>query len=81
MSEEYRTVIVVVRQLRINSIMLTKPRSDGIVDRHDTDGWMSCPRSCLHGGDDLRIAKLQHDLPQELAIRMMAWKADELHLA
>jgi hypothetical protein len=80
MSDEYRTVIIVVRQLRTASIMLTRPNKDGTIDK-SADGWLMCPRSCIHGGDDLRLTRIQHGLPQEIALRMFVWKADELHLA
>lgn len=54
--------------------MLTKSKDD-------LEMWKSCPRSLLHGGDDLQLIKIQHALPREVTVRMFAWKADELSLA
>ena len=73
MSDQYRTVTFILQQLRTASIMLTHTADDKV--------WRSCPRSCLHGGDDLKLMRAQHDLPKEVTVRMFAWKADELSLA
>lgn len=73
MSEEYRTVTFILQKLNLASVMLTKKKDD--------PDWKSCPRSLLHGGDDLQLIKIQHALPREVTVRMMAWKADQLHLA
>lgn len=69
--EEYRTVTITLEQLRVMSLMVTVPKMQG---------WQSIPRSLIHGGDDFKLIRAQHNLPQEVTIRLMAWKADELHL-
>lgn len=74
MSDEYRIVTFTLLKLNVASIILTRHGKPG-------EKWESCPRSCLHGGDDLKLAKFQHSLPHEVTVRMFAWKADELHLA
>lgn len=76
MSDEYRTVTFILQQLRIDSIMLTPIPKDGKIQQ-----WVSCPRSLIHGGDDRKLLRIQHDLPKEVTVRMFEWKAEQLHLA
>lgn len=69
--DEYRTVTVVVEQLRVDSIMVSGK----------FDGWKPIARSLIHGGDNLKLLREQHSLPKEITLRIMEWKADELHLS
>lgn len=71
MSEEYRTVTVVLRAVRGRALIVEVPRQQGI---------KVIPRSLIHGGDDLRLDR-QTGLPVKTTFRVMRWKADELGLA
>lgn len=71
MSDEYRRVTFVLLKLNPASIKLS---------RGPGDAEQSCPRSLLHGGDDLGLIKKQHALPCEVTVRMFEWKARELKL-
>lgn len=70
--ENYVKVKVVLQQLRPFSIMLTKSRNHTL--------WQTCPRSCLHGGSDLILQRMQHECPADIEIKMLRWKARELGL-
>lgn len=70
--EEYRIVTVKLCQLRVQSIMVEVPHMRG---------WQTIPRSLIHGGDDGKLIQVQHALPTEVTLRVMEWKADQLHLA
>lgn len=76
MADKYRAVTFVLRQLRTASVMFTK------TDDPNDNVWMVCPRSCLHGGDDLKLSRIQsYSLPLQVTVRMFEWKADQLQLA
>lgn len=68
---EYRTVTCILRQRRADSIM---------VETSNRPGWQSIPRSLINGADDLKIDRLG-GVDQEITIRVMAFKAEELGLA
>ena len=70
-TEEYRTVTVTLQQLRLNSLMVTVPKMQG---------WHPLARSLIHGADEIRL-KNHYDCPCEITLRIVAWKADELHLS
>jgi hypothetical protein len=70
--EEYRAVTVTVQQLRPDSVMVEVPY---------LPGWQSIPRSLIHGGDEIKIVRWQHGFPREMTFRILAFKADQLHLA
>lgn len=74
MSERYVKVKLIMQKHLTASIMFTKsPVGSGAI-------WHSLPRSLIHGGDDLRLASLQHSCPVEVEFRLLAWKAKELNL-
>jgi hypothetical protein len=70
MSDNYRTVTCVLRQVRDNSIMVDHPR---------IQGWVSVPRSLLHYTDD-RLVEVA-EVGKDITIRVREWKAEELGLA
>lgn len=71
--DEYRTVTFIMQRLNVDSVALTK---DPVLEP-----WKFCPRSLIHGGDDFKLIRMQHNCPCEVTVRMFEWKADELHLA
>lgn len=72
MSEKYRAVTVTVQRLNPLSVMVTVPKMQGT---------QSIPRSLIHGASDSELVKYQFAYPKEMTIKIMDWKADDLHLA
>ncbi|ESW92971.1 hypothetical protein NKL07_22160 [Mesorhizobium sp. C280B] len=73
MSDAYRTVTALVRQVRENSIM---------VEVASRQGWQSIPRSLIHGADEIKLDRIDFSgHGQEHTFRLMEWKAEELGLA
>lgn len=71
--EDYRIVTLQIEEIRDKSIMISIKTMQG---------WQSIPRSLIYGGDDIKLDKLRHTrYPLEATIRILSWKADQLHLA
>jgi hypothetical protein len=70
MSDDYRTVTCILRQVRDNSIMVETPTRPG---------WKSIPRTLLHYTDD-RLVEVA-EVGKDITIRVREWKAEELGLA
>lgn len=73
MSDEYRTVTALVRQVRKDSIMVDVPTRRL---------WQSIPRSLIHGGDEFKLDRLVCG-PDGVShtFRVMEWKAEQLGLS
>lgn len=71
MADRYRTVTVMLRQRRASSIM---------VETSNRRGWQAIPRSCIHGGDNLKIDRLG-GVDEEITIRIFDWLAEDKGLA
>lgn len=74
MSEEmiYRTVEVVIDGIRPDSVWVANAPGRG-------PGVCNIPRSLLHGGDDLKLARLGEG--DRVPLRVTDWKAEELGFA
>ncbi len=73
MSDTYRTVTTLVRQVRENSIM---------IEVASRQGWQSVPRSLIHGADDFKLDRIDFSgRGQNHTFRLIEWKAEELGLA
>lgn len=73
MSDAYRTVTTLIRQVRSNSIM---------VEVASRQGWQSIPRSLISGADDIKLDRIDFSgQGKEHTFRLMEWKAEELGLA
>lgn len=70
MADEYRTVTAILRQRRANAIM---------IEHQMRPGWVSVPRSLIHGADDLKIGG--YGIDEEITFRLRDWKAEQLGLA
>lgn len=68
MSDKYRICTAVFRGRTDKAFFVKKNAKD-----------ISIPRSLIHGGDDLKIDRLNVD--DEFTFRLREWKAEELGLA
>jgi hypothetical protein len=71
MTDGYRAVSVILRQRRPSSIM---------VESSSRQGWLSVPRSVLHGADDLKLDR-EGGLDEEITIRVREWFAERESMA
>lgn len=75
-TDEYRTITTTFRRISTTglAIMVDRPK------HHDgKGGWAVIPRSLLHGSDDLKVEGFK--VGDEITIRVMEWKAEELGFA
>lgn len=72
MTDTYRTITTRFRGLSPKALKVDKPASRG-------DGTAWIPRSLIHGADDLALGKAFDG--QEITLRVMDWKAEELGFA
>lgn len=76
MTDEYRVITTTFRRISSTglAIMVDPPKH-----KNGRGGWAIIPRSLLHGGDDLKVEKFVEG--QEITIRILDWKAEELGFA
>lgn len=76
-SDTYRTITTRFRGIAPSgkAIFVDKPKNQ---PRRD---WAIVPRSLIHGGDDLKIENKAFREGEEITIRVMEWKAEELGFA
>lgn len=67
---EYRIVTLRIKSIREASFWVTI---------RGRQGEHNIPRSLLHGGDDLRLERMPRD--EDVTLRVVEWKAEELGLA
>lgn len=70
MMDRYRIVTLRIKSIREASLW---------VSIKGRPGEYNIPRSLLHGGDDIKLARMSRD--EDVTLRVMAWKAEELGLA
>lgn len=61
---------------RVSAIFLRYTQSAALFEIEEDKVWI--PRSLIHGGDDLQLARLAHG--EEFSFQLMDWKAKELGL-
>ena len=64
------------RYTRVKAIFLRYTQSAALFEIEDDEVWI--PRSLIHGGDDMRLARLSRG--DDVAFQLMEWKAKELGL-
>ena len=78
MTDAYRTITTTFRRISSTglAIMVDPPKH-----KNGRGGWAIIPRSLLHGGDDLKVENKTFREGEEITIRVMAWKAEEIGFA
>jgi hypothetical protein len=76
MTDSYRTITTTFRRVSSTglAIMVDRPKH-----QNGRGGWAIIPRSLLHGSDDLKVEKFVEG--QEITVRVMDWKCEELGFA
>lgn len=76
MTDEYRTITTTFRRISSTglAIMVDRPKH-----QNGRGGWAIIPRSLLHGSDDLKVERFVEG--EEITIRVMAFKAEEIGFA
>lgn len=64
------------RYTRVRATFLRYTHAAALFEINDDEVWI--PRSLIHGGDDLQLARLAHG--DEFSFQLMDWKAKELWL-
>lgn len=64
------------RYTRVRATFIRYTQSAALFEIDDAEQWI--PRSLIHGGDDMQLARLARG--DEFSFQLMEWKAKELGL-